>query len=141
MHVHQRFFLACARGDTAEAKKYISQGVPVDWQNPAGWSALHAGSVLHLKIVMLLLKNKCDVNITNKDGVTALMNAAQQNQMDIVRALVEAGCDITRRDNEGKNSVNWAKESKENTDAIVEYLTNEAPSVQVHSARRARAAP
>ena len=80
---------------------------------------------------MLLLKNKCKLNVTNKYGSTPLINAARRNKMDIVRALVEAGCDITVRNDEGKTAAERAKQMR--NDALAEYLTNEAPRVQVHS--------
>jgi len=88
---------------------------------------------------MLLHENKCNLNVTDEDGDTPLIYAARNNKMDTVRALVEAGCDITIRGEENKTAAEWAK--KKGNDAIAEYLTNEAPRVQVHSTHRARAAP
>ena len=88
---------------------------------------------------MLLLKNKCNLNVTTKKGDTPLILAAYDNKMDTVRALVEAGCDITIRCHQNKTAAEWAKEK--GYPAIAEYLANEAPRVQVHSTHRARAAP
>ena len=79
---------------------------------------------------MLLLKNKCNLNITDKDGDTPLILAALNNNMDTVRALVEGGCDITIRGDKNKTAAERAKE--EGHHVIAEYLTNEA-RVQVHS--------
>ena len=88
---------------------------------------------------MLLHENKCNLNVTDKGGDTPLIWAADDNNMDTVRALVEAGCDITIRGDENKTAAEWATLS--GNPAIAEYLTNEAPRVQVHSTHRARAAP
>ena len=93
----------------------------------------------HTEIVMLLHENKCNLNITDNDGDTPLIFAAYNNKMDTVRALVEAGCDITIRSYKNKTAAEWAKEVGRH--AMAEYLTNEAPRVQVHSTHRARAAP
>ena len=82
---------------------------------------------------------ECNLNITDKWGFTPLIYAAFSNKMDTVRALVEAGCDITIRGEKNKTAVEVAKEK--GNDALAEYLTNEAPRVQVHSTHRARAAP
>ena len=83
----------------------------------------------HTEIVMLLLENKCDTNVTDKYGDTPLIFAAYNNRMDNIRALVEAGCDITIR---GSKNMTAAEEAKEQGyPAIAEYLTNEAPRVQV----------
>ena len=88
---------------------------------------------------MLLHENKCNLNITDKNGDTPLIWAAWDNNMDTVRALVEAGCDITIRGYGNKTAAEQAKQIGHH--AIAEYLTNEAPRVQVHSTHRARAAP
>ena len=89
---------------------------------------------------MLLLEKKCNLNVTDNDGNTPLIQAAYWNKMDNVRALVEAGCDITIRGGQGnKTAAEVAK--RWGHPAIAEYLTNEAQRVQVHSMHRARAAP
>ena len=140
MHIHQILFIACWAGQTAEAKGLIAEGAPVDWQNWYGWSPLHRASFYgHTDIVMLLLENKCNLNITDRRGNTPLILAAINNKMDTVRALVEAGCDITIRGEGNKTAADWAKQQGHHD--LAEYLTNEAPRVQVHSTHRARAAP
>ncbi len=109
------------KGKLAEAKRLIAEGAPVDWQNGFGRAPLHWASIFgHTEIVTLLLENKCDANITGKDGNTPLILAAAQNKMDTVRALVEAGCDIAIRNKENKTAAEWAKE--EGRHAIAEYL-------------------
>ena len=71
---------------------------------------------------MLLLENKCNLNITNEHGNTPLILAARNNRMDTVRALVEAGCDITIRGKGNKTAAERAKERGHH--AIEEYLRN-----------------
>ena len=88
---------------------------------------------------MLLLENKCKLSVTDNYGNTPLIYAAKYNRMDNVRALVEAGCDITIRGYKNKTAAEWAKE--QGYPAIAEYLTNEAPRVQVQQTHRVRAAP
>ena len=131
---------ACWEGKTAEAKRLIAEGAPVDWQEEDGWAPLHEASGRgRTEIVMLLLENECDPNITDENGDTPLIWAARTNKMDTVRALVEAGCDITIRGDKNKTAAERAKEW--GNFAVAEYLTNEAPRVQVYSTHRARAAP
>ena len=140
MHIRQKLWDACYVGKAAEAKRLIAKGAPVDWlDDEYGRAPLHVASINgHTEIVMLLLKNKCNLNVTDEFGDTPLISAAKYNDMDTVRALVEAGCDITIRQ-ENKTAAEWAKENGYH--AIAEYLTNEASRVQVHSTHRARAAP
>ena len=140
LHIHQNLFWACNNGKTAEAKRLIAEGAPVDWQDVDGCTPLHGASVYgHTEIVMLLLENKCDAKITDKKGNPPLIWAARNNNMDTVRALVEAGCDITIRGGKNKTAAEWAKQIGHH--ATEEYLANEAPRVQVRSTHRARAAP
>ena len=134
LHIHQKLFWACVHGETAEAKRLIAKGAPVDWQYD-GVAPLHWASAFgHTEIAMLLLENKCHINVTNMWGNTPLIDAAYGNKMDTVRALVEAGCDITIRGDEGKTAAERAKE--EGKHAIAEYLTNEAPRIRFHSSAR-----
>ena len=150
LHIYQKLLIACQDGKTAEAKRLIAEGAPVDWRygNRCSWEShkdtgnapLHRASRYgHTEIVMLLLENKCNTNVTDKYGNTPLILAARFNKMDTVRALVEAGCDITIRGDKNKTAAEWAR--LKGYPAIAEYLTNEAPRVQVHSTHRARAAP
>ena len=140
MHIHQKLFNACRWGKTAEAKRLIAEGAPVEWQDLDGRAPLHWASFNgHTEIVMLLLENKCKLSVTDNYGNTPLIYAAKYNRMDNVRALVEAGCDITIRDYVSKTAAEKAK--KHGHQAIAEYLANEAPRMQVHSTHRARAAP
>ena len=140
MRIRQKLSKACCDGKTAEAKRLIAEGAPVDWQDGIGRAPLHwASQNGHMEIVMLLLEKKCNIDITDKLGNTPLFYAAVGDKMDTVRALVEAGCDITIRDNVNRTAVEVAKQRGHH--ATEEYLTNEAPRVQLHSTHRARAAP
>ena len=122
LHIHQKLLNACFEGKTAEAKRLIAEGAPVNWQNQSWCAPLHGASYNgHTEIVMLLLRNKCDTNVTDKLGNTPLINAACNNKMDIVRALVEAGCDITIRNKKGKTAAERANRDK-GTGPIAEYL-------------------
>ena len=63
-------------------------------------------------------------------GYTPLISAAENNHMDTVRALVEAGCDITIRGNGNKTAAEWAKQMGHH--AIAEYLNE----IRFHSSAR-----
>ena len=138
LHIHQKILWACEKGVTFEVKRLIAEGAPVDWQDPVfGWAPLHtASNDGNADIVMLLLENKCNLNVTTKMGDTPLILAAKCDKMLTVCALVEAGCDITIRDNKNKTAAEWAKMLGYH--ALAEYLTNEAPRVQVHFTHRTR---
>ena len=128
--MYQRLLKACRKGKTAEAKELIAKGAPVDWQDEKGSAPLHTASWNgHTELVMLLIKNKCNLNVTDKKGNTPLIWAALNNKMDNVVALVKALCDITIRGYKNRTAAGKAKQK--GNDAIADYLTNQAPSVQV----------
>ena len=137
LHIHQKLFKACLYGKTAEAKRLIAKGAPVDWQNPrSGRAPLHGASANgKTEIVMLLLENKCDTNATDKDGDTPLIWAACRNNMTIARELAWSLCDLKIRNKKGKTAAEVAK--RKGHHALAEYLANQAPREQVRLALRA----
>lgn len=139
--VDQKLFEASVDGQTAEARRLIAEGAPVDWQDVLGQASLHLASAKgHAETVMLLIEKKCNINITDKIGRTPLAVAAYHNKMAIVRILVKARCDITIRGKYNKTAAQQANEGK-GTGPIAEYLSKLAPHRQVRSPHRARAAP
>ena len=135
---------------TAEAKRLIAEGAPVNWQNkngaPVDWQNGHGQAPLHgasgggnTETVMLLLRNKCDVNVTTEKGHTPLICATRNNNMTIARELVWSDCDLEKRDEEGKTAAEVAREKGH--DALAEYLASQAPREQVRFASFARAMP
>jgi ankyrin repeat protein len=64
--------------------------------NRLGWTALLEAIILsdggprHQQIVELLLAHGADVNLPDKDGVTALQHARQRGFGEIERMLVQA---------------------------------------------------
>ena len=137
LHIHQKLLKACRFGETAEAKRLIAEGALVDWQNEYGSAPLHITSYKgYVEIVMLLLENKCNLNITTTEyGDTPLICAAECNSMTIARELAWSLCDLKIRNRKGKTAAEEAKEC--GNDALAEYLANQAPREQVRLASRA----
>ena len=59
-------------------------------------------------LILLLVENGIDVNETNKDGETALMIAAINNEIEIVNLLIKYGADINAKDNDGISVLQYA---------------------------------
>jgi hypothetical protein len=55
-------------------------------------------------LIRLLINQGIDVNAVNKAGQTALMLAAENGNDESVKALLEAGADVNRKDREGKTA-------------------------------------
>jgi hypothetical protein len=57
------------------------------------------------------LSREVDVDTTDAQGRTELMRAAQQGDIARVRRLLEAGADPLRRDHQGRNAADLAREA------------------------------
>ncbi|CZE46945.1 ankyrin repeat domain-containing protein [Campylobacter geochelonis] len=70
---------------------------PKDHINNLGWTALleavilGSGGKVHTQIVQELVNGGCDVNIADRDGVTALKHAKNRGYEKIVKILEKAG--------------------------------------------------
>ena len=74
-----------------EARRLIARGAPIDWQGSGGdgQAPLHWASISYAPgIMMLLVRHKANLNITNASGNTPLAYAAQKNRWGGVRKLV-----------------------------------------------------
>ena len=55
-----------------------------------------------------LLKQGVDVNVKDRNGKTALMEATRHGHADVVRLLLDKGSDVNAKDNEGRSPLDLA---------------------------------
>jgi hypothetical protein len=72
---------------------------------PAVWYAARKNDLV---AVEMLLQYGAVVDAQNRSGLTALMEAAAQGNVEIVHRLLAAGADPTRKDRTGKTAGKWA---------------------------------
>ena len=97
-------------GETNRARNLIKRGAQV---NRLGWTPLHyAASKGQLAMVRLLIADKAIINAPAPDGTTALMMAAFAGSEPVVRALLEAGADVTTQNLKAQDAADWALLSK-----------------------------
>ncbi|GBF91748.1 hypothetical protein Rsub_04052 [Raphidocelis subcapitata] len=100
-----RALLGMARDNkTADIKAAVRLGVPVDYANPIGQTALMVAALWgNLEAVATLLELGADVNKTNQGGATPLhfAAAAKRNAAAAVDALLAAGADPSASDSVG----------------------------------------
>jgi len=78
----------------------------------------------YLDIVKELLKREdIDVNLQDKDGETPLFTASDEDHLNIVRMLLDAGADINIKNNEDKTALDIAIER--NHDEIAELINEQ----------------
>ena len=73
-----------------------------------------------------LIEAGANIEIQNKDGVTALMYSILWDKPDITTALVNKGADLTKKDIYNRNAVDYAKDI--GRDSILAFLQSKAPN-------------
>ena len=84
---------AASRGDLAEVKRLLAEGVAVDAKDGQGRTALTSAALAgHGKVVEWLIKQKADVNLlAGKGGDTPLVAAVCSGKVSVVATVVAAG--------------------------------------------------
>ncbi|ATQ45049.1 hypothetical protein CSW64_15210 [Caulobacter mirabilis] len=88
---------AAERGHVETVRTLIAAGVDVDHVNNLGWTALIEAVILgdggerHQRIVRLLIDAGADSNLADRDGVTPLRHARDQEFSEIGAILAAAG--------------------------------------------------
>ncbi|UUZ83926.1 hypothetical protein LJK88_09260 [Paenibacillus sp. P26] len=137
-------FLATVKNDTAQVKYWIGQGGGPSYRTSNdGVSSLSvAVHNQNVEVVKMLLDSGADVNETaGRDiyhtDITQLEMAIYYENPDIVQAFLDHGADITRKDKEGKNALDQAKdryakesvpEAKEKLKKIIDAITTKQSS-------------
>jgi ankyrin repeat protein len=88
------------------AKKLININANLELKNKKGnTSLMKAIDESKTEIAnMIIKKNTNVIDIQSDDGYTPLMNAIEMNNIAIVKSLIEAGADITIKNNNGKTA-------------------------------------
>jgi hypothetical protein len=105
--------MAVARGDVAQVKSLIAQGVDVDERIERGGATalMRAAYGGDTAMVQVLLEAKADVNLQDDYGGTALIYAAQGNHAGIVRILLRAGADPSLESKNGMTALQIASQA------------------------------
>ena len=88
---------AAERGHPRVVSRLLEAGTPVDHVNRLGWTALLEAVVLgdggpaHVETVRLLLDGGADLDLPDRDGVTALAHARERGQRQVAALLEAAG--------------------------------------------------
>lgn len=92
--LHQATF----RDQTAAVKLLLDRGA----------KPIRVDNIHKPETVKILLENRSDVNLSDKDGITAVMEAAGAGYPDIVKRLLDRGADVNAKDAHGWNALAWA---------------------------------
>jgi len=98
--------MAALKGHTDYVRRLIARGAHV---NKPGWAALHyAATGGHLVIMDLLLEHHAFIDAQSPNGTTPLMMAAMYGTPQAVKLLLEAGADVTMKNQLGMTAVDFA---------------------------------
>lgn len=111
---------AAGDGDSAQVSALLDRGVDVNGRTKSGSYALNNAAVENeIEVEKVLLDRGADPNVQNRLGDTPLICATKYagGKAATVKLLVEAGADLSIRDDKGKTALDYAK-AKDQQDAI-----------------------
>lgn len=98
--------LAALRGYLPLVKKLVANDADV---NKPGWTPLHyAATGGHVPIVEFLLDESAYIDAESPNGTTPLMMAAMYGSPEAVKVLIQAGADLTLKNQLGMTALDFA---------------------------------
>lgn len=139
------FIIAGIVGNERLLELFLSKGADVNEHDLHGFTAFMEAAVYgHIRALRYLFEKGAEVNLgrkTMKDqqrlkkgGATALMDAAENGKVDVVKVLLdEMGADVKARDNMGRNALIHALANADdrNAMAITRLLLHHGADVNV----------
>jgi ankyrin repeat protein len=102
--------LAALRGHVGLFKQLIGQGAEV---NQPGWTPLHYAATQSdwssVEMVALLLEHHAYIDAASPNDTTPLMMAARYGNTGTVKLLIDAGADVTLRNQQGLSARDFAR--------------------------------
>ncbi len=97
----KKMFEALYVNDLKTVSEQLNKGVDPNAKNDTGQTPLHATQ--DLAILEKLILSGADVNMADGDGRTPIFN----KEIELIKALVEAGADIHHKSNKGNTLIIW----------------------------------
>ena len=98
--------LAALKGYLPLVKKLVANDADV---NKPGWTPLHyAATGGHVPVVEFLLDESAYIDAESPNGTTPLMMAAMYGSPEAVKALIQAGADLTLKNQLGMTALDFA---------------------------------
>ncbi len=111
--------LAALKGYLPLVKKLVDRDADV---NKPGWTPLHyAATGGHLAVIELLLEHSAYIDAESPNGSTPLMLAAMYGSPESVKHLIQAGADLTVKNQLGMTALDFAtKGNRRNSQELIQ---------------------
>ena len=104
--------LAALKGFLPLVKKLVANDADV---NKPGWTPLHyAATGGHVPVVQFLLDESAYIDAESPNGTTPLMMAAMYGSPEAVKVLIQAGADLTLKNQQGLSALDFAIRAQRN---------------------------
>jgi ankyrin repeat protein len=103
-------FEAISDGDIEQVAFILEHGVPIDCRDDDDNTPLIIAAEGEPAIVELLIERGADIDLQNRNGVTALIAAVKFEDPPLVSLLINAGASLTVRDRKGRRAADFAVE-------------------------------
>lgn len=100
--------LACYKGNVAVVKFLIENSKTINTSSDMGTPLMACVVKGSNEILELLLQKGADPNLTDSKGTTALMYAAQFQNIDAIKLLLKHKAEIQHKDKDGKTAFEFA---------------------------------
>ena len=105
-HDESPLMLAALKGFLPLVKKLVNNDADV---NKPGWTPLHyAATGGHVPVIEFLLDESAYIDAESPNGTTPLMMAAMYGSPEAVKALIQAGADLTLKNQQGMTALDFA---------------------------------
>ena len=111
--------LAALKGYLPLVKKLVEHDADV---NKTGWTPLHyAASGGHVAVTEFLLESSAYIDAESPNGTTPLMMAAMYGSPEAVKVLIQAGADLTVKNQMGLSALDFAvRGNRQNAKELIE---------------------
>jgi len=84
---------------------------------------MRAVDLAKMPTVELILSKAADINLQNPQGITPLIFAARNGNLEMVKYLVSKGANMNIKDNKGGRAVTWAVKRNDSAgNDVADYL-------------------
>lgn len=102
---------AVTDGDHDKVRALLKGGHAVNLEDEQGNTALIFAAESEPLILETLLQHGAAVDHQNKNGMSALMVAVKHEEIESIKALVQLDADVNAVDTQGRNAIDYAKET------------------------------